>query len=365
MENLQAAIAAIISIRDKTVLEPFAIPFEPVTIRREMKTFRTHLGLRPGVAAAPDPEFIVRLVSGERSTAAMFRRQVGEQFKNFENFIRGRHEPTPTTRKLMADACGCKPDELDVWKHGNEDGPLLPMLVSGFQIVEGFPARCMTAVMQTEIPCPCCGHNALDDIDLFWEGSGLALCKPEYDFAERLLNAIVGGYGIYDALRSLFLPLPERLALTQLAVPKRRPVGHWLDELRADLGADDLADLATKMQIRHDGDLSFTHKRMGKWSCEDDLIPPDALEALLSVTSDPVYFRIRHVAARTLSMVVDFILAAVDEPDEPSRDEIQEVVHRRLERLGDNVRLAFGVHRSRKHSEDLSSQAHARPTPAP
>lgn len=363
MENLQAAIAAIINIRDKSVLEPFSIPFEPVTIRREMKTFRTHLGLRPGVPAAPDPEFIARLVSGERGTAAMFRKQVGEQFKNFENFIRGRHEPTPTTRKLMADACGHKPDDLDVLKHGNKDGPLLPMLVSGFQIFEGFPGQCMTAVMQTEIPCPCCGRNVLDDIDLFWEGSGLALCKPEYDFAERLLNAIVGGYGIYDVFRRLLFP--ERLALTQLAAPKRRPIGHWLDELRADLGADDLADLATKMQISHGGDLSFTHKRMGKWSCENDLIPPDALAALLSVTSDPTYFRIRHIAARTLSMVVDFILAAVDEPDEPSRDEIQEVVHRRLERLGDNVSLALNVHRSRKHSGDLSSQADARPTAAP
>lgn len=345
MENLTpppmvTASAPLVAVGD------LVVPFDPVTIRRPLptQTFASMLGLVPGITAAPDSEFIARLLTGRRSTDALVRRQVGGLYKNLENMLRGRHRVSDTTKTLLADALGIGCEVLERFVHGREDGPVMPQLADLFLLAENVPTRQMAFLLDVEVLCQCCGENMLDDQDTFWSRSDLALGQDEYRFVERLLNALFGAYRFLGWLRGTQIP-----SLQDLAATPGYPIGNWLEELAGDRGAANLGEFATQLQLISDLP-DFSHARLRKWSCGADQIPPEKLEVLLAASSDPTLFHLRFIAARTIALLREFLSAASRLSDAPSSPDAQRVLHKRLGRIAERFDIARHVERKRQAS---------------
>lgn len=342
MENLHKLKPLVENPSGLTLASLFCAPFDPVTIQRPMKTFGSVVGLKPGVTAAPNPEFIACLLTGERSTTTLVRKQAGDQFKNLENFVRQNHQATTTTLKRLSDLMGVSTDEISSWVHGRKDGPLLPFLADVFGVLEGVPRKLMSFLVDVDVVCPCCGHDQMNDRDFFWSRAGFAVSEPEYNFVERLLNALVGAYTIHGILKSFFTPAASPPPLATVAELDRHPIGHWLNEVAIDLGASSLSDLARVLQLRRHEVNTFTHERLRKWSCGADQMPTASMEFLLAQTSDPVHLRIRLIAARTVASLIEFLTAAADDQD-GLHDEVQKAVHQRICQLDENAQLALRI----------------------
>ena len=101
--------------------------FGPITLQRPMRLFKGALAQSKvyGEPFVPDREFLIRLFTDHRSHQAMIRKSAGEQFKNFENYVRGKHQPSPVTIRVMSQKLGIKPDQLTQLAHGKQDGPWL------------------------------------------------------------------------------------------------------------------------------------------------------------------------------------------------------------------------------------------------
>ena len=158
------AVSLSARLAEKPALEALQVALETLTLRRPLRLFGKALGLRPGVAGHPDPEFLVHLLEGS-SHQEQLRKAIGAQFKNLEHYLRGAHTPTPTTWHLLLLAIGPDEGTLRSLAHGRRDGPLLPAYVSLFQALEGVFLRAYRTVTVGTVICPCCGADALDNAE--------------------------------------------------------------------------------------------------------------------------------------------------------------------------------------------------------
>lgn len=333
MEKLQS-LASLSHIES---LAGTLVPFEPVTLQRPMRAFSKVLGLTPGVAAPPDPEFLTYLLTGRPSHTAILRNALGNHFKSFENHLRRRHETSATTLKALSQAIDVPLEELGSWAHGQQDGPLLPGLQKWFQVLEGIPLQLATSALSANVPCPQCGHNVLEDIDAWWTKQALVLAAPEYRFVERVLRAAEGGMTILALLNVLTGSLQPEEKLSQFAHPRRHPMGHWLNAVQQACGCKSLSDLSVRMELT--GGRDWSPARMKKWSSGQDFIPTEAVEAIAAATGRAKYFDLLHVMARTLTFALEFIVASAQGDVPPVRKQALQVVHDRLVRLEENIAI--------------------------
>lgn len=349
MENLPVnRNASTKPFADMTVgdlLRAAAPPFPPVEVVRSLGPYGRMLELEPGCPKAPDPEFLVRLLTDFASHQAGIRKAAGSHYKNLENLIRGRHKVSKTTKTLLAGALGIPVGVLDSLEGSSPNGPLVPIVLDIFQVVEGLPMRVSSGVLQQEVPCPCCGHNLLDDVGSWWSEHAPGLGQAEYQFVERLLNAVIGAGLIERVVASLTdrktLDLDR---LGALANPARHPIGNWLVEARGILSCQSLADLARTMQLRGGMGANFSHGRLKKWSSGQDVMPLEAGEAIAEACGQKASGVRRLIAARTIALVTDFLAASVLEGAAAvGRGAAQKIVHARLEQLGGNLRLAINA----------------------
>ncbi len=346
MENLPATHNATKKrFSDMTVGELLLMPFQPVEVQRALGPYGRILDLEPGVPKAPDPEFLVRLLTGHASHQACIRHEAGSQYKNLENLIRGKHKVSSTTKLVLANALGLSMEDLESLGGSAPDGPLIPGILAMFQIVEGLPMRVTSGVLDRDVPCPCCGKNLLDDVDIWWEKQAPGMGTAEYHLAERLLNAVLGA-ALIESFVALF---QERTALSldrlgALANPSRHPMGNWLSEAQKVMSCDSLAELAAAMQLRGDVGSIFSHGRLKKWSSGQDVMPLEAGEAIAEACGQTKSGLRRLIAARTIALVTDFVAAALPyKTGAVGRKAAQEIVYARLEHLGGNVRIAIAA----------------------
>lgn len=349
MENLPAnRNASTKPFADMTVgdlIRASAPPFLPVEVARLLGPYGRMLELEPGCPKAPDPEFLVRLLTDFASHQAGIRKAAGSHYKNLENLIRGRHKVSKTTKTLLAGALGIPVEVLDSLEGSSPNGPLVPIVLDIFQVVEGLPMRVTSGVLQQEVPCPCCGHNLLDDVGSWWSAHAPGLGQAEYQFVERLLNAVIGTGLIERVVASLTdrktLDLDR---LGALANPARHPIGNWLFEAQGILSCQSLADLARAMQLRGGTGANFSHGRLKKWSAGHDVLPLEAGEAIAEACGQKSNGMRRLIAARALSLVTDFVAAALPKSSAiTGRSGAQKLVHSRLEQLGQNLWLALNA----------------------
>lgn len=349
MENLPAnRNASKKSFADMTVgelLRAASSPFLPVEVLRLLGPYGRMLELEPGIPKAPDPEFLVRLVTGHASHQAGLRKEAGNHYKNLENLIRGKHKVSPTTKVVLAGALGISMDDLENLEGSSPDGPLVPLILTIFQAVEGLPMRLTSGVLDREVPCPCCGHNLLDDVGSWWSKHSPGLRQAEYLFVERLLNAVLGS-GLIERIIACLL---DRKALDLdrlccLSNPARHPIGNWLSEAQEAMSCQSLAELATAMQLHGRIGASFTHGRLKKWSSGQDAMPLEAGETIAEACGQKTSGVRRLIAARTIALVTEFVAASVPEGGPAvGRCAAQKIVHSRLEQLGGNLRLAINA----------------------
>lgn len=320
-------------------------PFSPVGVVRSLGPYGRMLELEPGCPKAPDPEFLVRLLTGFASHQAGIRKEAGKHYKNFENLIRGAHKVSHTTKVVLSSVLKLPMEDLENLEGSSPNGPLVPAILTMFQVAEGLPMRVSAGVLDREVPCPCCGHNLLNDVGSWWSRHAPGLGAAEYHFVERLLNALLGA-GLIERIVS---SLTDRKTLDLdrlpgLANPSRHPIGNWLSEAQGVLSCQSLAELASAMQLRGGVGSTFTHGRLKKWSAGQDVMPLEAGEAIAEACGQKSNGMRRLKAARAISLVTEFVAAALPESsNELGRRAAQIIVLERLEQLGQNLWLAINA----------------------
>ena len=349
MENLLAnRNASKKSFADMTVGELIRTatpPFHQVKVQRKLGPYGRMLELEPGVSKAPDPEFLVRLLTGFASHQASIRKEAGKHYKNLENHIRGTHKVSLTTKLVLSSTLKIPMDVLEGLEGSSPNGPLVPIILTIFQVAEGLPMKFSVGVLDREIPCPCCGHNLLDDEDSWWSKHVPGLRQAEFQFVERLLNALLGAGLIERIIAGLLdrktLDLDRLCCLSN---PSRHPIGNWLSEAQEAMSCQSLAELATAMQLHGGIGASLTHGRLKKWSSGQDVMPMEAGEAIAEACGQKANGVRRLIAARTIALVTDFLAASMPErANAVRRIAAQKIVHTRLEQLGGNLRLAINA----------------------
>lgn len=303
------------------------------------------LDLKPFEPHVPDPEFLVRLLTGQASHQAIVRARAGKHFKNLENLVRGRHQVTATSRTLLANDLHLSTDELDELDGANPDGPLMPELLGFFQVIENFGRSVLEVALSKHVACHCCGSNLIADVQAWWQREAPGLGEAEYRFIERLIVALQG----YSALIRAFSVDDESAdMMISLANPERHPIGNWLAKIQVALRCNSLSELAVHMQLQETAPHEnaqcevFSHARLKKWSSGQDVMPFKAAEALLVASKKTN--KAPFIMARTLALATEFLSAAMPRSESPKREESQRIIRDRLEQVWRNVLLGTGKH---------------------
>jgi hypothetical protein len=316
--------------------------FEPITLQRPMKLFKGALTQSKsfGTPFVPDPDFLVRLTTDYRSHQAILRENAGEHFKNLDNYLRQRHQPSSVTLLTMSQKIGVSTEDMASWVHGNEDGPLLPQLLDLFALFENVPYRIAAHTMDTEVLCPCCQANILDDRDVFWRKQDIAFGQPEYVFADRLLYAAIGATHMCQLLLRFNGHRIDWTDFFALADPDRHPIGNWLAGIQKARNLGSLVDMAIEMQQMKEEICQVPYERLRKWSAGTDLMPVAVAKVLSRAMNDKNRYLLPGYIARALAFVIDFLVAAAPAPV-PKRVRIQKIVTERFAGVGKNFRIAL------------------------
>lgn len=361
MENIAVdhQVSSDASATDTTFEEMFIVPYEPLAICRPIGPYGQMLSLTPGVRSVPSPELLYRLLTRHASHQALLRKATGDQFKNLENLIRGRHKSSATTRSVLAERLQCSLDFVAELDGSAPDGPLLPALQQVVQLFEGIPSWLAGTVLGVSIPCPCCGANLLDDVDAWWRKHAPTIGESEYRFIERLLRALIGA-SICELFANHFaggspLSLGNLSALTN---PKKHPIGNWLSEILAQLKLESLPKLSAHMQLQGHDQNAYAHGRLRKWSTGQDAMPlADGLNIARSVGLPPGNER-RLCAARTLALATELVMASVADIETSNRLNAQTILDARISALAANTELVFRRVTSKLSISPVSKTVH-------
>lgn len=330
--------------RDCTLAELFIRPFGQVTIQRPLKHFQAQLALTPGVAGEPSIEFLTRLLTGHRSHKSMLRRHLGDGlYRNFENLIRRKNEPTQKTLIALAQLFCSSPEDISGLAHGHKQGPLLPHILQPFQIVEGFFSWVYGKFTAGTISCPCCGENLLDDTDAYWrQQTSIRLDPPEYLFVERCLAALVG-WRLFKGLLSahgLFAKQSFSSFNPDPADPSQYPVGNWLAAVRAAYGSPDNLDLEKHLAALPVGkgpSKLVIRERLNKWACGDE--PIDVGKSMVKNLPNADNLRQSLLEACSIAFLQEFVSAAALGADAPTSADVRFIIHERASGLANKLRF--------------------------
>ncbi len=316
--------------------------FGEVTLQRPMRLFKGSISQAKtyGSPFTPDLDFLVRLVTDYRSHQAILREEAGQHFKNFENHVRGRHKLSPVTLQTVSKKIGMTPETLAPWVHGRQDGPLAPELLKLFCLVEDVPYQFMSHALDTEVRCPCCKKNILDDRDAFWRKQSIAVNAPEYEFADRILSATIGASYFAMLLVNFTEQKIDWDDIYTLSHQCKHPMGHWLTDIQGCLEVASLPDLAAKMQLMSATECHVPYERLRKWSAGMDLMAVSVAKALSNASRRHNWHWTSFFLARALTFVIDFLMAAAPGA-KPKRQSIQAIVADRFVGLGQNLRIAM------------------------
>lgn len=328
------------SAADAALEEMFIVPYGSVTIIRPLGPYGRMLSLSPGVRSAPNADFLYRLLTNHSSHQALLRTATGDQFKNLENLIRGRHQVSATTRSVLAQRLQCGLDFIAELDGSAPNGPLVPGLQQLVQLFEGIPSWLAGTILSVNVPCPCCGANMVNDVDVWWQRHAPSLGQAEYRFVERLLRALIGASLCELLAHHLTGARPPSLGnLSSLANPDRHPIGNWLAEILEQMSFQSMSQLTAHMQLKGHDENAYAHGRLRKWSAGLDVMPFAEGQSIARSSGTPPGNERRLCAARTIALATDFIMASASGDDLSTRSKAQTVLDGRLRALGVNTEL--------------------------
>lgn len=343
MENLSTNIDALLSANPlgsgRTLAEALLVPFESLTLRRQLPLFKNVLGMTPGVAGVPDADFLVILLQGA-SHQTQLRSVFDCDFKNLENMVRGLHTPSATTLKQLQLRFGADDATMQGLVHGNKKGHLMPAYVQLFQMVEGITGLVYSKLGSSVLTCLCCKGNMLDDMDAWWRDQPLQIDPEAYGFVDRLLKTIVGAESLmrfFEATAQFGVGMPE-----QLNAPAVHPIGQWMEMVRTEYGFDHLWQITTFDGVAEPGEGSVPENRLRKWRSGTDLLPLSKARSMIA--GAPQRARLDHalIAARVFGLAID-VVRATAAGTTPSRREAQQAVSLRFAQLKENLRLSLKI----------------------
>jgi hypothetical protein len=320
--------------------ETVAIPFEPITLRRQMMLYRSFLEFTPEIPASPNAELIYRLLSGEKSYKAHVRSKIGESnLKNFENFIRGKNRLSRVTINRLADSFGVESKSLNLFLNKDESTPLFAIVFKLFGILEAIPLKAYSYVNSTEVLCPCCKNNMMDDMKVWWGKNGIDIGMPEKGFVERILNAVFGSFLILSLIKA-FISQNSRSTdwFIELAKPNRHPTGNWLNEVMQRLGCSSLTELENELALRGVANGEITVRRLRDWSAGRDMMPVKDAIMIIDSIPDNRELKIQLIVSRTYGFLTDFICAS-REDNSYDRISSQKLIYDRMRVLTGKLRL--------------------------
>ena len=307
MENISSSPFGLTTSSNRTIGELLHIPFEPVTIYRPMKLFKGTLGLTINQKDSPNPEFLVRLITSYPSHQAMIRNQAGDQFKNFTHYIRGQHEVSQTTLRLLCQNFGMTLEELQNLQHKKDDGPLLPEILECFYWIEGFYQKVYEALTSGEVLCKHCNSNIMNDTKAWWSLQNMAVDPPEYQFLERILSVIVGGTFIYNFFNNS-TNNSKVIKASNLGMMNHRPIGNWLAVVMQAYECTNLKEFAEQLQIKG---IDISHELLKKWSSEQILIPLADADTIIKDLPNKGELFAMLLISRSLALSVDFLRSSI------------------------------------------------------
>jgi hypothetical protein len=268
------------------------------------------------------------------------RKAAGTQFKNLEHFLRGANTPTATTWSLMLLVLGIDEATLRALAHGRHDGPLLPAYLSLFQALEGFFVRAFRTVTVGTVTCPYCSGDVLADAHVWWKAQAVPLAEDAYAFVDRLLFALLGAVSILEGL-ARFEPSAhlDTALLEKLALPKRHPIGNWMEMARLSRGLQYEWQLTVGLTEEQSGQEPALDGRLRKWRSGQDLMPLEKALSMIAGTQNESVLKHAMFAARTLGLVIDVVQAAAITPSKPSRKLAQEIISARIFQLNLNLQM--------------------------
>lgn len=338
MEKLAASTQpSLLMEQDRPLAEALQVVFLPVTLRRPLRLFNAVLNIPVAVPTKPDSDFLLYLAYGA-GHKRLFRQAAKENFKNFENFIRGKRT-TDRIRTELASQLGIDEAMLNLFVQTKKHRHLAPDVVHAIEAFEGFFLRTFGTVTNGKTKCPCCGKNQLDDTAIWWGKTGLDLETDATHFVDRLLKCTLGAALLESAIFTG--PGLDFGVLKTLSAPECHPIGNWMKMVRSARG------------LAHDWELTIVRDgsgrdfgpvpeaRLSKWRSGQELIPMHHAAVMLS---DPkVNTRVRHglVVARTFALALDVVQGASRLPDPISRIRAQNAVSARLAQLTSYLVLAL------------------------
>lgn len=331
--------------------------FGVVTLKRPIKLFGTAFGTDGvvGVPFSPNPEFLVRVLTDHRSSLTLLRRKLGTsgQLKNFENYVRGRHESSLTTKDLLARGIGIDPSILDGLVHGAKDGPLVPDFLRVFVQLEEIPYRVASHVLDADMLCPHCMKNVLKDREAYWHSQPFNIDPTSYAFADRLLTALVGAASIASVIFESTKSGSDLFDVGNLQLLETHPFGYWLTNVQRARGLSTLARLTEEMQQLEEKSCQVDYGRVTKWSSGADLMRCRTANAIATMTGNEFRHQLEFRIARGLAFVIDFLTAAAD-GEAPKKRVIQRTVMDRYKRL--HTVMWFAARKKAEKSSKTSTE---------
>ena len=338
LEDTPLAGSLIHRLKTLPIMEALQVPLEPLELNRGLNHFGSALGLVTGSHGKPDPEYVLHVLQGA-GHQELIRSQIGTQFKNFENYLRGKHATSSVTWTRILQAFGADEEAGETLRslaHGCREGPLLPTYVGMGQALEGALLRIYRTATVGIFICQCCGGDIFDDARVWWPKQRLSLPLEARRFVDRLLEAIVGGTALAQAWSGLTSEKSiDAAMLKALADPKTHPIGNWMTLVRTARGLQ--ADWELLPEPAHD-------VRLRKWRNGVDLLP---LEKALSMTvGAPTPALLKHgmYAARALALAVDVVRATASTAERPSRADAQALVSERLQQFTQRLHKGVAEH---------------------
>ena len=286
--------------RELPLLKALPVPFEDVTIAREMRQFSAALGLTPNIPAAPSLNIVASIVFGRTSFEAVVRRELGDvEFRNLRNYAIGKVKKPRSLGSILVKFGGNQEllEQVASVLRDSENSNFVQMVAA----LEGAAYRLMLFIRSIPVPCPCCGSNLISNPEKWWGAQPCDISSSEAALVDRAcLVAVAIHFLISWRDKSKNFPPPT---IRQLANASAHPYKNWLARVSEILKAPDLAHLAVRAEADLEPDSIWRYAR-------GETLTQEAVEMLIARIPHSGSIQAAVIPARTLAFAIELLRAA-------------------------------------------------------
>lgn len=283
--------------RDLPLLDAMPVPFWEVSIAREMRRFRTPLGLSPNVAGLPSVDLAAAIIFGRRSFEAVLREWLGAAgFRNLRNYALGSVKRPRALGSVLAKCGGSQEllDELAAILRGSGGSGLVRLV----HAVEGALYRLMSFVRSMPALCPCCGASLVQSSEDWWSAQPCDVGTPEARLIDRACMVAIATHLLIGLRKDA-----EHIPLPALQPRSEHPNANWLRTIARLVGAPTLSHLPARVAADVTTDTILRIAR-------GDMLTPEVAAQLLPHIRGGSALEAALIPTRSLAFAIDFLCAA-------------------------------------------------------